>query len=91
MPQKIFEYMGAGIPVIASDFPLWKRIMGDAGCGFFVDPLKPAEIAKAIEYVLTHPHEAEEMGRRGQAAVLQHFNWDTEAEKLIQLYSTLKN
>jgi len=91
MPQKIFEYMGAGLPIIASDFPLWRQIIGDAGCGFFVDPLKPNEIAKAIEHVLTHPKEAEEMGRRGQAAVLEHFNWDTEAEKLVQLYCSLKN
>ncbi len=91
MPQKIFEYMGAGIPVIASDFPLWRRLIGGAGCGFFVDPLKPGEIAKAIEYVLTHPREAEEMGRRGQAAVLKQFNWDSEAEKLVQLYWALVN
>jgi glycosyltransferase involved in cell wall biosynthesis len=91
LPQKIFEYMGAGIPVIASDFPLWRRIIGNAGCGVFVDPRKPDQIAKAIEYVLTHPVEAEEMGRRGQAAVVDQFNWDSEAKKLVQLYSSLKN
>jgi glycosyltransferase involved in cell wall biosynthesis len=88
MPQKIFEYMGAGIPIIASDFPLWRRIIGDAGCGFFVNPMNPDEIAKMIEYVLTHPIEAERMGRRGQESVCERFNWDTEAEKLIKLYAT---
>lgn len=91
LPQKIFEYMGAGIPVIASDFPFWRKIIGESGCGIFVNPMKPAEIARAIEHVLTHPKEAEEMGRRGQAAVLEHFNWDTEAEKLVRLYAGLKN
>jgi glycosyltransferase involved in cell wall biosynthesis len=91
LPQKMFEYMGAGLPVIASDFPYWRRILGDSGCGIFVDPQNPREISKAIEYVLTHPREAEDMGRRGQAAVLKNFNWDTEAEKLIQLYGAIHN
>jgi glycosyltransferase involved in cell wall biosynthesis len=89
MPQKIFEYMGAGLPVIASDFPLWKRIIGSSGCGIFVNPMKPAEIAGAIEYVLTHPDEAEEMGKRGQAAVMESFNWDSESTKLVNLYREL--
>jgi len=90
MPQKIFEYMGAGLPVIASDFPLWRRILGDVGCGIFVNPLDPQSIAEAIEYVLAHPREAEEMGRRGQAAVLERYNWETQADKLVNLYSEIK-
>ena len=89
IPQKIFEYMGAGLPVIASDFPFWRQIIGEAGCGIFVNPMDPRAIAQAIEYVLTHPQEAEEMGRRGQAAVLECYNWDKQAEKLVDLYSFL--
>jgi glycosyltransferase involved in cell wall biosynthesis len=89
MPQKIFEYMGAALPLIASDFPSWRRLLGCTGCGIFVDPLNPQAIADAIEYVLTHPAEAEQMGRRGQAAVLKRYNWDTEASKLVNLYSGL--
>ncbi|HTC61835.1 MAG TPA: glycosyltransferase family 4 protein [Candidatus Saccharimonadales bacterium] len=91
MPQKIFEYMGAGLPVIASDFPLWRRIIGDSGSGIFVDPKDPRAIAQAIEYILSHPTEAEEMGRRGREAVLKHYNWDVQAERLVKLYSEIVN
>jgi glycosyltransferase involved in cell wall biosynthesis len=88
LPQKIFEYMGAGLPIVASDFPLWRRILGEEGCqcALFVDPRNSATIARAIEYILMHPAEAEAMGRRGQAALLKYYNWDSEAAKLVQLY-----
>jgi glycosyltransferase involved in cell wall biosynthesis len=66
-------------------------MLGDEGCrcALFVNPQKPAEIARAIEYILTHPTEAEAMGRRGQAALLKYYNWDSEAEKLVRLYKGL--
>ncbi len=91
MPQKIFEYMGAGLPVIASDFPLWRRILGEPGCGVFVDPQDPRAIARAIEYILLNPAEAEEMGRRGRATVLERYNWDVQAKRLVNLYTELVN
>jgi len=91
MPQKIFEYMGAGLPVIASDFPLWRRIIGGTGCGIFVDPRNPNQIAKAIEYVLSHPRAAEEMGHRGQVAVAERFNWNSEANTLVHLYRQIES
>jgi glycosyltransferase involved in cell wall biosynthesis len=89
VPVKVFEYMGAGIPVIASNFPLWRKMLDKAGCTIFVDPANVREIADAIEYLLTHPLEAEEMGRRGQAAVIDQFNWNTQAGKLVSLYQDL--
>jgi glycosyltransferase involved in cell wall biosynthesis len=89
MPQKMFEYMAAGLPIIASDFPLWREIIGGIGCGILVDSLQPNAIAAAIEFILAHPNEAEEMGSHGQAAVLAHYNWETQAKKLIDLYSGL--
>jgi glycosyltransferase involved in cell wall biosynthesis len=89
-PNKLFEYMSAGIPVIASDFPLWRQIVQGTGCGLLVDPLDPKAIAEAIEYVLTHPEEAEAMGRRGREAVEQHYNWSSEGRKLLALYADLQ-
>lgn len=88
-PTKLFEYMSAGLPVIASDFPLWREIVEGVGCGLLVNPLDHREIAEAIQYLLTHPKEAEEMGRRGRQAVQERYNWDIEKEKLLSLYRRL--
>lgn len=88
-PVKMFEYMAAGLPVIASDFPLWRTIIDDAKCGILVDPLDPAAIARAVEWVMLNPEEAEEMGERGRLAVESQYNWDVEARKLIALYHRL--
>jgi glycosyltransferase involved in cell wall biosynthesis len=88
-PNKLFEYMQAGIPVIASDFPGFRRVVAEAQCGLLVDPLKPREIAEAIEYLVTHPEEAEQMGGRGREAVSNRFHWAGEERKLLELYQTL--
>jgi glycosyltransferase involved in cell wall biosynthesis len=88
-PVKLYEYMCAGLPVIASDFPVWREIVTKARCGLLVDPMKPQEIAKAMEYLLTHPEEAEEMGRRGFQAIVEHFNWSNEEEELLRFYNKL--
>lgn len=88
-PIKLFEYMAAGLPVIASDFPLWREIVEDAGCGLLVDALDPEAIAKAMQWILDHPEESRVMGERGRRAVEEKYNWELEAEKLVRLYRTL--
>jgi glycosyltransferase involved in cell wall biosynthesis len=89
LPIKLFEYMAAGIPVIASDFPLWRAIIEEAVCGILVTPNDPASIAEAIHYLLTHDSEASAMGERGRAAVEDKFNWAREERKLLSLYGSL--
>lgn len=89
LPVKMFEYMAAGVPVIASHFPLWREIIEGNDCGLCVDPLDPGAIAKAIDYLVTHPQEAERMGRNGQRAVAEKYNWGIEESKLLQFYADL--
>ena len=89
LPNKLFEYMAAGIPVIASHFPLWREIVEGNECGLTVDPLDPQAIADAICYLIEHPDEAREMGRRGREAVERMYNWETEAKKLLAVYERI--
>jgi glycosyltransferase involved in cell wall biosynthesis len=88
-PNKMFEYMSAGVPVVASGFPLWREIIEGNACGLCVDSLDPAAIAKAIDYLVQHPGEAERMGRNGQRAVHEKYNWTNEENKLLLLYASL--
>lgn len=88
LPVKLFEYMAGGVPVVASDFPQWRQIIDGSRCGVLVDPHDTKAIAQAIEYLLTHPSEAQEMGVHGRAAVESHYNWKTEEKQLLAFYNS---
>jgi len=89
LPVKMFEYMAAGLPVISSNIKLWKEIIDDAQCGICVNPLDPKEIADAIQYIISHPKEAQQMGENGKNAVLEKYNWTVEEKKLFEVYERL--
>lgn len=89
LPVKMFEYMAAGIPVIASDFPLWRRMLAGCDCAAFVDPQNPAQIAQAVKDILQGDANAQKMGQRGRAAVEERFNWEHEKDKLVEAYRFL--
>lgn len=85
-PGKMFEYMASGLPVIASDFPVWRAILGPLAAGILVDPKDPKAISDAMTWVLDNPEEAELMGARGREAVRNQYNWEREGAKLLALY-----
>lgn len=93
LPVKMFEYMAAGIPVIASDFPYWREIIESNKCGICVNPLKPSRIAEAINFLAMNPEAAQTMGQNGRKAVEEKYNWEKEEKKLHEVYSKfqLKN
>jgi len=88
-PIKMYEYMSAGLPLIASDFPLWRPWILPNSCGWMVDPLDPGAIAGAIQRVLADPAGSRAMGERGRKAVEETFNWAPEERKLLDLYDRL--
>jgi len=89
LPNKLFDYMLVGLPVIASDFPLYREVVEPNRCGILVDPSKPEEIARAMEYLIEHPEEARQMGDNGRRAVSEKYNWEKESERLLQIYDTV--
>jgi glycosyltransferase involved in cell wall biosynthesis len=88
-PTKLFEYMALGIPVIASNFPLYRTIVEGEQCGICVDPLQVEEIAQAILYLVRNPTIAVKMGESGKHAIKKKYNWNIEKEKLIKFYNEL--
>jgi glycosyltransferase involved in cell wall biosynthesis len=89
LPNKLFDYMGQGLPVVASDFPDWRRIIEDHKCGICVDPLNPEAIAAALNLVLDDQEAATQMGANGRRAVMEEYNWATEESTLRGVYDTL--
>ena len=88
-PIKMFEYMAAGLPVIASDFPLWKKIVEENQCGICVDPSDANAVRDACAELLANPEKAQQMGRNGRAAVMEKYKWDNEEKTLLALYADL--
>jgi len=85
-PVKLFEFMAAGLPVIASKEGESSDFVKEAQCGILVDPMNTNEIAEAIIWLFQHPTEAESMGKRGQQLIFEKYNWENERQVLLQAY-----
>ncbi|WP_085506204.1 glycosyltransferase [Thalassobacillus devorans] len=86
---KFFEYMNARLPVICSDFPVWKEFIEKHECGIAVDPYDDEAIRNALDYLRAHPEEAKQMGENGKKAVMEELGWQTQEQKLISWYQRL--
>lgn len=90
-PVKMKEYMAAGIPFIASDFPEWKKFVNKYQCGICVNPLDEAAVANAMRWMVEHPEEAKIMGANGRKAIVENFSWENEGKKLTGFYDKILN
>ncbi|MEO0079656.1 MAG: glycosyltransferase [candidate division WOR-3 bacterium] len=89
LPNKLFEFMGSGLAVIASNFPEMASVVNETKCGWLVDPTSPEQIAHAMFEVLNDPKEAIRRGLAGRQAVLDRFNWTRAEARLLELYRRL--
>lgn len=88
-PTKLFEYMRAGLPVVATNLQRVGEVIQKVGCGILVPPGDAQAMAEAIAWLLEHPAEAHAMGDLGRQAILQTYNWNSEEQRLLQFYCRL--
>jgi len=89
LPNKLFQYMAAGLAVVASDFPQVREVVVGSGAGLVTDTRSPEMIARALSALLADRDAARQMGERGRAAVDARYNWATSAQTLLAVYGRI--
>lgn len=87
---KIFEYMMSGIPVICTNFILWKDIIDEESCGIYINPEDVESLTEAILRLKESPDIVLEMGKNGRRAAEKKYNWATQEAILLDIYSNIK-
>ncbi|NDJ75899.1 MAG: glycosyltransferase family 4 protein [Chloroflexi bacterium] len=86
-PNKLYEAIGAGVPVVASDMFVLRRLVQPHGLGVVCDPNDPGSIADALKSILSE--ENQEVFRKNVRAAQQVFNWQTEMRKFMMFYQEI--
>jgi glycosyltransferase involved in cell wall biosynthesis len=89
LPTKMFEYFEAGLPVVASDFPLWRSIIGVNDCGRLVDQTSPAAVAAAVAEYARDEGLCSRQGGNARRMAVDEYNWAREGRTLVDLYDKL--
>lgn len=89
MPNKLFQYLAAGLPVVCSDLPQLRAVVEESGAGIAVDTRDAAGIARAISEMLADPLRLAERGRLARVAAEERYNWAVAARELLEAYARL--
>jgi glycogen(starch) synthase len=89
LPNKVFEYMMAGLALAVSDLPELRRIVNDHGIGVTFDSSNPSDIARQINDLLANPERLGQMRANALRAAREVFNFEREGEKLLQIVGDL--
>ncbi|KYH35136.1 spore coat protein SA [Clostridium tepidiprofundi DSM 19306] len=87
LPNKVFEYMACGVPIIMSNFPYWKNEFGKFG--IMADPEEPVDIAEKIIYLINDYDKLNELGEIGRKEIEDKYSWEAESKKLIKVYEKI--
>lgn len=88
-PNKLFEYMMAGLALAVSDLPVLRYIVKKYKNGVMFNPRDPKSIAKALNYLISHQEKLRQMQKNSLKAAKDPFCWEKQQEKLLKLYKSL--
>jgi glycosyltransferase involved in cell wall biosynthesis len=89
LPNRIFDFMHAHVPIIATDFPEIRKVVAGSGTGVLIDDYEPKILAQAIQAALTEWENKSEKTAIFDKACKQ-YNWETEEQHLLTIFETLK-
>ena len=88
--NKLFEYMEAGLPIICTDYKLWKGVVEKYECGICVSPRNTDELRQAIKYLIENKEIAYQYGKNGQRAIKDQLNWSSEEKKYLKIFNKFR-
>lgn len=91
LPNKMFEYMAEGVPVLASDFPLWRKYVTSINAGITVDPTSAFAISSSIRYLSNKTELLQTMSKNAQAAILNSYSWQSQESTILGHCNDLLN
>jgi glycosyltransferase involved in cell wall biosynthesis len=86
-PVKAFEYMACRLPMVMSEFPLWKKMFHE--CAEFANPMMIDDIEAAMRRITDNPEHAAKLSEKGRQLIDQKYCWENEFETLFSLYSKI--
>jgi glycosyltransferase involved in cell wall biosynthesis len=86
---KLFEYMAMQLPVVTSDFPLYREVVEKAKAGFCISPYDPQQLVEKLEWLIENPEQARIMGENGRKSTENRYNWKNEEQILLSFYKKL--
>lgn len=85
IPNKLFDYMAAGKPVLSSDVTPVRRILEETGAGVVYKDTSPEDFCEKAVILASSPDRARQMGEMGEKAVKAKYNWDADFSRLISV------
>src|SRR5262249_4171320 len=86
LPNKLFDYMAAGLPIVASDLPPLRRVLNETGAGVLFTPGDPDSLAAAIIGLLRDRAVRRRLAENGRRAALDKYNWREDEKRLLEIF-----